>query len=70
MTDLVDRAYKSNYFASQKESSLNDIRMSAKRCGYLISVSMVNRLNESWISIQPILWLFYAAQYFPSLFRL
>ena len=44
-------------------------RLGGKRCAQLISVAMANRLEEVWISKQPILLFIYISQYFPSIFR-
>jgi dehydrogenase/reductase SDR family protein 7 len=44
--------------------------MEASRCAYLMSIAIANKLDEVWISNQPILWLLYAMQYFPTIFRL
>ena len=44
-------------------------RMKADRCAYLILVAISNFLDESWITFQPILMIYYATQYFPSISR-
>lgn len=44
-------------------------RLSGQRCAQLISVAMANKLEEVWISKQPILLFVYISQYFPSIFR-
>lgn len=41
-------------------------RVSAERCAYLTAVSIANKLDETWISLHPILALFYFTQYLPS----
>lgn len=47
----------------------NSNRLDGKRCADLIAVAMANRLEEVWISKQPILLFTYISQYFPTLFR-
>lgn len=44
-------------------------RMKVDRCSYLILVAISNCLDESWIAFQPILMIYYATQYFPSISR-
>lgn len=44
-------------------------RMPTQRCAKLIAVSMANDVDEAWISIQPILTIYYLYQYFPSTTR-
>ena len=39
-------------------------KMSAARCAELIVIAIANKLNESWISIQPWLFLTYLNSYF------
>jgi len=74
-TPLLDRAFKSESFkynveSDGKEKKILDKRMTSLRCAYLMSIAIANKLDETWISKQPILWLLYATQYFPTLFRL
>ncbi|XP_067141928.1 dehydrogenase/reductase SDR family member 7 [Centruroides vittatus] len=54
-------------FGGQQES--NEKRMPTSRCAQLISVAIANRVDEAWISLQPILFVFYLAQYTPTFFR-
>lgn len=42
-------------------------KMKTSRCAHLISVAIVNQVNESWICQQPILTLYYFNQYAPGL---
>lgn len=44
-------------------------RMSTARCAHLIAVAIANKLDESWLEIQPILTFHYFGQYFPSTSR-
>jgi len=46
-----------------------DRRMKTDRCAHLCAVAIANQLDEAWISINPVLFLLYVAQYAPSLFR-
>lgn len=39
------------------------------RCAQLIAVAMANKLDEVWISLNPVLFFTYAAQYAPSMAR-
>lgn len=47
----------------------NMIGMPTERCARLMAVGMANNLDEIWISENPMLMIFYAAQYFPNFFR-
>ena len=49
--------------------NIDDRRMSTTRCAHLTAVAVANKLDESWMALQPILLSFYASQYLPSLFR-
>ncbi|RWS27765.1 dehydrogenase/reductase SDR family member 7-like protein [Leptotrombidium deliense] len=44
-------------------------RMTAERCAYLMSVAIANKVDETWITEQPFLTIFYTTQYLPSLTR-
>lgn len=44
-------------------------RMETERCAHLCAVAIANRLDEVWISLQPILLGLYLAQYAPSYYR-
>ena len=54
---------------ARKPGTPDSGRLDGKRCAELIAVAMANRLEEVWISKQPILLFTYLSQYFPSLFR-
>lgn len=45
-------------------------RIATDRCAYLMAVTMATRIEEVWISFNPILLFTYAAQYTPVLARL
>ena len=45
------------------------MRVSAERCAHLISVTIANRLDEVWISKNPILLFVYLNQYAPNFTR-
>lgn len=44
-------------------------RMETNRCAYLCAVAVANRLDEAWISLQPVLMGLYLSQYMPSFYR-
>lgn len=46
-----------------------DRRMNTDRCAKLCVVAIVNRLDEAWISMNPVLFFLYVSQYAPSLCR-
>lgn len=43
--------------------------MTGKRCAELMVVAIVNKLDESWICVQPLLPFLYISQYMPSIGR-
>lgn len=43
--------------------------MQTDRCAHLIAVAIANKMDEVWISENPILLTMYLAQYMPSIFR-
>lgn len=43
--------------------------MATERCAYLTAVAIANKLDEAWMSLNPILLVMYFAQYAPSIFR-
>ncbi|CAL1294891.1 unnamed protein product [Larinioides sclopetarius] len=47
----------------------NDKRMLTERCCDLMATAIAYKLDECWICIQPILFMYYIAQYFPTVFR-
>ena len=44
-----------------------DKRMTTARCAELMGVAIANKLNETWITIQPILLFTYGGQYMPTI---
>lgn len=44
-------------------------RVATERCAYLAAVAIANRMDEVWISLHPILFGLYVAQYFPTFYR-
>lgn len=71
-TPLVERSFHSKTFESEVQgaSGKTEGKMSVRRCTFLMLVSIANQLNESWISLKPILWFLYTTQYFPELSKL
>ena len=62
----------SNIFKTYKEVADTDVkerRVATDRCAYLIAVTLANKLEEVWISLQPVLLLAYACQYTPVISR-
>ncbi|RWS29581.1 dehydrogenase/reductase SDR family member 7-like protein [Leptotrombidium deliense] len=49
--------------------SADSKRMTAQRCGYLMSIAIANKLDEVWVTEHPYLLMLYAMQYFPSITR-
>jgi dehydrogenase/reductase SDR family protein 7 len=43
--------------------------MKTERCAKLCAVAIVNKLDEAWISLNPVLFFLYVSQYAPSLGR-
>lgn len=69
-TQIIAKAHMAGDFASAKRSyDTNDKRMGVERAAFLYCVAVANKLDEVWISLKPILFLFYGIQYFPSIFR-
>lgn len=69
-TQNISKAHMAGDFVKSKRSyDPEDKRMPVERAAYLYSVALVNELDEVWFSLKPILFLFYAMQYFPSTFR-
>nr|KAG5695186.1 hypothetical protein BaRGS_018308 [Batillaria attramentaria] len=52
-----------------REMGKEEKRMETSRCAYLCAVAIANRLDEAWISLQPVLVGTYVAQYAPSFYR-
>ena len=44
-------------------------RISSSRCAHLIAVAMANKLEEVWISKNPVLFFTYMNQYAPTIAR-
>ncbi|XP_033218199.1 dehydrogenase/reductase SDR family member 7-like [Belonocnema kinseyi] len=53
-----------------EETPVSSSKISAKRCGKLISIALANELNEIWISFLPTLLIVYLYRFYPSLPRL
>lgn len=69
-TQNISKAHMAGDFENSKRSyDADDKRMKVDRAAYLYCVAVVNRLDEVWISLKPILFLFYAVQYMPTKFR-
>ncbi|KAF7282994.1 hypothetical protein GWI33_001627 [Rhynchophorus ferrugineus] len=47
-----------------------DHRMTAKRCGELNAIAIVNKVNEAWMGLIPMMPVTYLAVYFPLIFSL
>lgn len=47
----------------------NDKRMTAERCAKLSLIAVVNKLDEAWIALFPLIPMVYAAVYFPNVSR-
>ncbi|GFS58054.1 hypothetical protein TNCV_3125041 [Trichonephila clavipes] len=46
-----------------------DKKMKTERCCELMVTAIAHKLDECWICVQPILFVLYLAQYFPTIFR-
>ncbi|KAG8185316.1 hypothetical protein JTE90_013007 [Oedothorax gibbosus] len=46
-----------------------DKKMATERCSELMVTAIGYKLDECWICIQPLLFIYYLAQYMPSIFR-
>ena len=44
-------------------------RMATQRCAALMAISIANKLDEVWVSPQPVLSLAYVMQYAPTIGR-
>lgn len=47
----------------------NDRRMTAQRCAYLGLIAVVNKIDEAWIALFPLIPMVYAVTYFPNISR-
>lgn len=45
------------------------VLMTSNRCAQLAAVAIVNKLDESWVTVQPVLIFSYLAQYLPTFSR-
>ena len=52
---------------SQDTNTKDPTRVTAERCAYLTVVALANKLDEVWISKNPILFFTYILQYCPNL---
>ena len=43
--------------------------MSTDRCAELMAIAIINRIDQSWMALQPILLIHYLSQYMPWLAR-
>ncbi|XP_073981136.1 dehydrogenase/reductase SDR family member 7-like isoform X2 [Rhodnius prolixus] len=49
-----------------KKASIEDRKMTTRRCAYLSAVAIANRLDEAWIGLFPIVPITYILVYFPN----
>lgn len=69
-TQNIAKAHLAGDFESSKRSyDEDDKRMRVERAAFLYCLALANRLDEVWYALQPLLWVFYGIQYFPSTFR-
>lgn len=47
----------------------SDRRLTTDRCAKLCLIAIVNKIDEAWITLSPVLITMYASQYLPSIFR-
>lgn len=69
MTPLIENSFHSETFIDEvrSSSSLKEGKLEVTRCTELMLVAISNCLQESWISLKPILWFCFTCQYFPDL---
>lgn len=69
LTTLIKNSFHSESFLDEVNQSTNlaDGKLSVERCSQLMLVAIANKLQESWISLKPILWFCYCYQYFPDI---
>ena len=69
LTPLIQRSFHSESFLDEVRDSQNltDGKLHVTRCTKLMLVAIANKLQESWISLKPILWFCYCYQYFPDI---
>ncbi|XP_055948010.1 dehydrogenase/reductase SDR family member 7-like [Argiope bruennichi] len=66
---LVERCVTGNGEKYGHKQQPTDKKMSTERCCDLIATAIAYQLDECWISMQPILFTYYMAQYIPTIFR-
>jgi dehydrogenase/reductase SDR family protein 7 len=70
VSEVTEHAYTASLDKRWNRKHADDkSRMPTSRCAFLSIASIVNQLDEVWISQQPALTWFYAAQYLPSVTR-
>lgn len=69
LTPLIERSFHSESFLDEVRDSQNltDGKLHVTRCTKLMLAAISNKLQESWISLRPILWFCYCYQYFPDI---
>ena len=69
LTPLIERSFHSETFIDEvkSSSSLKEGKLDVTRVTELMLVAIANSLQESWISLRPILWFCFTCQYFPDL---
>lgn len=69
LTTLIKNSFHSESFLDEVNQSTNlaDGKLSVERCTQLMLVAIANKLQESWISLKPILWFCYCYQYLPDI---
>lgn len=65
-SNLVERAFTGVAGQDFGQKHREDMkRMKTTRCARLMAIAIANNVNEAWICFQPILSLYYIAQYLP-----
>ncbi|XP_028396004.1 dehydrogenase/reductase SDR family member 7-like [Dendronephthya gigantea] len=65
VTEVSGKSYKDNKIAENVSG-----RMDAGKFARFMAIALVNKLDECWISLQPVLLITYASQYMPSFFTM
>ncbi|KAH7638414.1 dehydrogenase/reductase SDR family member 7 [Dermatophagoides farinae] len=70
-SNLLEKAFtgETGKVVGGKQPVQSSRKLSSERCGYLMAVALANRIDQSWISLQPVLTIHYLAVYFPQIFR-
>ena len=69
-SNILERAFTGESGKTDNDFyKTNDRIMPTSRCAHLMAVSMVNQLDEVWITIQPTLTAMYINQSCPTVFR-